>query len=157
MDQFALIDDEDYERVITLRWIARKRVRKSRTVYYVSAYIGNRKDIRLHTFLIGKKEGLEIDHIDGNPLNNQKNNLRFVTNSQNQYNRFKQPNCASKYKGVYYSKMKKRWISLINVDKKCIYLGMFKTEEMAAITYNKKLIEISGECGRLNIIENESM
>lgn len=74
----------------------------------------------------------QIDHIDGNPLNNSLDNLRVVTHQQNQWNR-------TKAKGYY--KQAEKWRAEIRLNNKNIYLGLYKTESEAHTAYLKaKLI-----------------
>ncbi len=81
------------------------------------------KHLRLHIFLLGKKEGFEIDHINGNGLDNRIENLRFVTRKQNSMN--------NKKKGYSFLRTRGKWRARIMVDGKEIHLGLFKTEEEA--------------------------
>ena len=89
-----------------------------------------------------------LDHIDGDQLNNNIENLRAVTLSQNQWNRKKIKITSSKYKGV--TKRSKKWEVCIKINKKSIYLGLFNSEIDAAIAYNEKAIELFGEYAKLN-------
>ena len=73
-----------------------------------------------------KNPKLQIDHIDGNRLNNHINNLRVVNHQQNQFNR-------TTAKGYY--KDKTKWHSQIQLNKKVIYLGLYTTEEDARKAY----------------------
>lgn len=88
---------------------------------------------RLAYFIYHGVDPLEkqIDHIDGNPLNNKIDNLRPVTNSQNQMNRGFQSNNKSGIIGVYWHKGIKKWESYINVKKKKKNLGYFDDIEEA--------------------------
>jgi len=66
-------------------------------------------------------KNIKIDHRNCNGLNNQKANLRIVTNRQNSLNRQKRINCSSEYKGVYWNKKAKKWYAKIKINKKlCI-------------------------------------
>ena len=77
---------------------------------------------------------LQIDHIDGDRLNNNIDNLRIVTNQQNQWNQ-------TKAKGYYWSKFHKKWRAVIGIDYKRLYLGYYTSEEEAHQAYvNAKLI-----------------
>lgn len=72
-------------------------------------------DIYLHQFILGKKEGYIIDHINRDRLDNRLANLRHCTHLINNRN--------SKAIGVYWSKHRKKWIPSITVNYKNIYLG----------------------------------
>jgi hypothetical protein len=76
---------------------------------------------------------LEIDHIDSDSLNNNINNLRLVSNRQNQQNRFKQK--LQQKIGYSFYKRDNKWKSYIRINKKLIYLGLFTNEEDAAQIY----------------------
>lgn len=100
-----------------------------------------------------------VDHIDGNGMNNKIENLRSATKLQNQYNRKKQDNTFSKYKGVAKASWiketskKMTYVCNIRAGKKNYWLGTFDTEKEAALAYNEKAKELHGEFARLNIIE----
>ena len=93
---------------------------------------------------------LFVDHIDHNGLNNQKYNLRIATHSQNCQNRRPCKNSSSKYRGVCWHKKNKKWTAHIKIDKKTIYLGIFESEEDAAMAYDAKAKELHGEWTYLN-------
>lgn len=82
----------------------------------------------------------QVDHIDQNKLNNNVNNLRWVTNQLNQrnINKYKRK-CSSIYKGVCLNK--NLWGSSIMVNLKKIYIGSFKTEKEACLAYNEYIIK----------------
>ncbi len=78
-----------------------------------------------------------IDHIDRNPLNNNIENLREVTKSENGFNRGKNKNNTSKYKCVTYMKDKKKWKAYIKINGKQKHLGYFMAPELAYEAYCK--------------------
>lgn len=142
-----IIDDEDFIRVSLFSWVDGG----SRLQGFVKGKI-----ISLANFL--KRDNLKYDHKDRNYLNNQKDNLRECTNSQNMANRDKYFSFyTSQYKGVRYRKgrkyHKKPWHAEIKINKKQKHLGSFKTEEEAAITYNLFAKQLFGEFAVLNVIE----
>lgn len=96
-------------------------------------------------------EKMEIDHINGIPLDNRLENLRLATHSENMMNQRKTRG-SSKYKGVHWNKQYKKWTTGIKINKKVQYLGSFDNEEDAAEAYNKKAIELFGDRARLNVI-----
>ena len=91
---------------------------------------------------MGKKKGFEIDHINGNGLDNRKSNLRFVTPRQNLQNMHTKR--YSKYPGVTWHKINHRWMAQIKINGRPIYLGYFNNEYEAYLAY-KKAIEKLGE------------
>jgi hypothetical protein len=97
-------------------------------------------------------EQCHVDHIDRNPLNNNPNNLRIATASQNQSNKMGKSiiNSTSKYKGVSYFKETKSWKTTIQKEGKSFHGGYFKTEKDAAKKYNELAIEYFNEFAFLN-------
>lgn len=87
--------------------------------------------------------GVCLDHIDCNPLNNKIENLRLATNLQNRVNSSYMGNTKSGYKGV--RKRRYGWEAVIGFNGKKIYLGNYRTVELAKEVYDKKAIELYGE------------
>lgn len=144
----AIIDDEDYVLLSNYIWYAKK----DKNSWYAAA---NKYDeakhtiIKMHQIILGKRKGYVIDHINGNGLDNRKENLRFVTRSQNKMN---QQNTygSSKYKGVSWHKNAKKWTSYIRHNGKLTHLGLFSSEEEAARAYDSKAKELFKEFASLN-------
>lgn len=122
----TLVDDEDFDYLNQYKWHCNKG--------YVSR-TGNNKHLRMHRVIMHVQGDLQVDHIDGNPLNNQKNNLRICTSSQNNKNKKTPHTNTSGFRGVSYHVSNKKWQSQIQVDGKQIHLGYFKTPEEASISY----------------------
>lgn len=103
---------------------------------------------RLAWLLVTEKDpdNMEIDHIDGNPLNNSFENLRLATEAQNAINRKLRSDNKSGFKGVY--QMGKKWAAQIVADKKRIYLGVFSSPELAHAEYLKHASVMHGEFAR---------
>lgn len=144
----AIVDDEDYEKLKAHKWSA------SATGYAVRGFRRNGKSIlvKMHREILGEQcAGLEVDHINGNKLDNRRENLRIATRSQNASNRPKYyKDSSSKYKGVRKAKGRKKWTARICVNRKDIYLGQYETEEEAAMAYNKAAIQYHGQYAKLN-------
>lgn len=148
---YALVDDEDYEKVKNIRWII------DHSGYAVASpnQIPKGKSRRLARIIMGvvnpDQRKIQVDHKDRNILNNQKSNLRLATNQQNLFNSGIYKNNTSGYKGVAASKNK--WCARIKHNGEPIHLGTHKTKEEAALAYNKKAIELFGEFALLNEIK----
>lgn len=140
----ALVDDEDYEMLIGLgvRWCVN------------DGYAFNRVHGRMHRFLVSAPKDTMVDHINGDKLDNRKENLRFATNSQNQANR-KVARGASKFKGVTWQKRaydtsRGYWKAQIVVNGELRYLGKYDTDLDAAKAYNDAAVRFFGEFAHLN-------
>ncbi|MCP4651218.1 MAG: hypothetical protein GY853_14215 [PVC group bacterium] len=153
--KFALVDDEDFKWLMKSNWNlitpkgrkyakTEKCTNKKRVCMYMHIEILKRHS----TF----KEGMDTDHIDGNGINNQKRNLRVCEHNKNLFNRGKQQNNTSGYKGVTWSKVAKKWISQIWCNKNRMHLGLFVDKTEAAKAYNEAAKKYHGEFARLNEI-----
>ncbi len=141
-----LVDDEDYEWLNNFGcwWTCKKGYAQLRK---------NTKIIYMHRLIILKyhKEITNIiDHINRNPLDNRKCNLRFATKAENSYNRDNYMSATSIFKGVTFRKCDKLWEAKIRHNGSYYYLGRHKTERNAAIAYNIKAKELFGEFAKLN-------
>jgi hypothetical protein len=116
---------------------------------YASTNI-NKKTISMTKYILKYNGKDVIDHINGNKLDNRKENLRIVTYTQNAQNKSKRENTTSKYIGVYFRKDRNTWIAEIRVNSKKNYLGKFKTEIEAAKARDIATKKHFGEYGKLN-------
>lgn len=128
------------------------RVFKHGKVFYLRAFVGKPKKLKkFHQMVLPAKEGFVIDHINGNGLDNRKENLRYVTLSQNAMNRSADFGKSVKSKGV--AMAKNRFRAKIMVRGKSYSLGCFSTEIEAAQAYNKAALLHFGEYARLNVFD----
>lgn len=136
------IDLEDYKTVSLYTWN-----QNSKTGYWSAP-----KGLYLHSLIMNtqKEKGQVIDHIDGNPSNNRKSNLRICTVSENGFNRSKQKNNTSGVKGVSWDKKSQKWLAQIMSNCKQYRIGLFDTIKEASDAYDAKAIELHGEFARLN-------
>lgn len=104
----------------------------------------------MHRVLLDAPREAEVDHINGNPLDNRRANLRLCSRQQNSRNRHSRFG-ASPYVGV--ARERKKWFAYINCDGVRTRLGVFHSEAEAALAYNKAAIKLFGEFANLNVIK----
>jgi hypothetical protein len=141
----ALVDDEDFDRISQWKWHFSDG--------YAARHSEGSRPVRMHREIMQPSDGLEVDHIDGNKLNNCRSNLRLATHGQNMRNRKLQTGGTSQYKGVVWYAQTSRWQAKIQVDRKTIHLGYFADEIDAARAYDKAACTHFGEFARLNFEE----
>jgi hypothetical protein len=144
--QVALVDEADYPRVVEHRWY----VRNQHGRHYVATHVAGHRNavVLLHRFLLAPPPGLHVDHIDGNPLNNTRANLRFCSNAENARNRAKNRRGRHPYKGI--ACVKGRWTAQLACDGLRYYKCGFKTPEEAASAYDALARQHHGAFARLN-------
>jgi hypothetical protein len=143
----ALVDDEDFERASASGpW----HLHTSRGRSYAVHSVTSTSKRWLHRIIAGAGVGQEVDHLNGDGLDNRRANLRLCTHAENGRNRAKQrPPASSKYKGV--SRYHDRWRATIGIgNHKLRSLGYFKTEDEAADAYDVAAKELFGEFARVN-------
>lgn len=109
--------------------------------------------VKMHRLIMSAPKGVEVDHINGNPLDNRRENLRLCSHAQNMANRKVNSTSASGYKGVNYDKnmsRRKRWAASIHHEGRRIKIGRYFTKEEAARAYNKVASKLKGDFARLN-------
>jgi len=150
----ALVDDDDFDYLNQFKWYAsvydgkvyaKRNVKDSETkrvkriiMHRVIMNIDSTKDV--------------IDHINGNGLDNTKENLRVCSHGQNMKNRTSVKNSSSKYLGVSFCKKSKKFHVKIESKGVKYDLGRHLNEKEAALIYNAKAIELHGEFANLNKI-----
>lgn len=108
------------------------------------------KRAALHRLVLGSPVGEDVDHINGDRLDNRKNNLRICSRAQNNFNRGLTDKNRTGYKGVYYHKAAKKFAARIQFMRKSYHLGLFNSKLDAADAYDKAAYKYFGEFARLN-------
>lgn len=144
---FTLIDEEDQDLVSRLR--LNPLFLPGRAIPYVCARF--RREVKktyLHRILLDAGPGETVDHINHNPLDNRRSNLRIATPAQNTANRRPVAGYTSRFHGVH--RVQAGWAAFISADRRRKNLGTFDTEEMAARVRDAAAIKMHGEFATLN-------
>ncbi len=143
--KYTLVDNDDYEMLNMHKWYVKKGENTFYAVRSIFLKNGKQTTLRMHRLLIDAPNGLEVDHEDGNGLNNQKSNIRLATRSQNRMNRPKQSRNTSGFKGVSWDKTHKVWMAYITLNSVQKNLGYFKSKQEAYQVRREASIEYHKE------------
>ena len=145
----TIVDDEDYEELSKYKWhvggvkgytkYAQRKIRIN----------GKRTSISMHVVILASPLGFEVDHKDGNGLNNTKENLRSVKHSDNCKNRKKRKDSTQTFKGIRKRK-NGTWRARIYSNGNKIIIGSFQNEFDAASAYDRAAIKYHGEFAKTN-------
>jgi hypothetical protein len=145
----TLVDDADFRALAYFKWYA---LRGAKGVYAARRNVPGELPtiILMHRYLLNAPEGVEVDHIDNDSLNNVRANLRLATKSQNgaSTRRFDETGQVKKSRGIGFYRGK--WTASIKVNGKSIYLGRYETEAGAKAAYDAAALKHFGEFARLN-------
>jgi hypothetical protein len=141
---FAIVDDEDFDFISKWKW----RASGGNRGHFYAARVERTQDglhikaVNMHRVINNTPDGLVTDHINGNTLDNRRENLRASTFTQNSYNCPRSKNNRSGYKGVSWDKNTNKWRAQMVVQGKKICLGYFANPKDASIVYeNRAAIE----------------
>ena len=147
----ALVNKDDFKRLSQYKWHYNSRGYATRQEY-LGKVNGKykQKTICMHREVNNTPVGKDTDHINGNKLDNRRENLRTCSRSQNVMNGLR----TGKYTGVsfFHNKARnwKRYSARITVGQKTTFIGYYRTAEEAALAYNDVATKYHGEFARLN-------
>lgn len=156
--QEIIVDNEDYGELNKFAWCAQK----SRHTIYARRRLpvasGKGNIVYMHRVIVGAKQGEQVDHINGDGLDNRRENLRLCTHTENVRNARVRKDNTSGYKGVCWHKRDKKWRAAIRINGKPMWLGYYISKEEAARAYDEAAIKHFGEFAYLNFpIKGESI
>lgn len=143
----AIVDEQDFDKIKDYKWSS-IFCGKAKSPYAVSSHFG--KIVYMHRIVMGAKSDQFVDHIDGNGLNNSRENLRFATTSQNNMNQCKRSDNTSGHKGISWCPDREKYQVYINIDRKRKSLGRYKTLEEAIYVRDRAVKAHYGEFAREN-------
>jgi hypothetical protein len=142
----TIVDDEDFEELSKHKWHCSHGY--AARSYWCAPY--KHKTIFMHREIMCVPPEMDTDHINGNELDNRRENLRICVHAENRRNSKKNANNISGYKGVSWSKGHEKWKAVIKISYKQEHLGYFKNVLDAARAYDKAAKNIFGEFARTN-------
>lgn len=153
---YAKISPQDAELILRHKWrVSQGRKGRSRHIirYAVTQRVesGVYTRIKMHRLIMNPPDGMHVDHINGDGLDNRRENLRVVTPQLNQANSRKHLPGGSRFKGVCWHAGARKWRAYIAPERKQIHLGLFDSEIEAAEAYDKKARELFGEHAFTNL------
>lgn len=146
----AIVDDTDAAAVQQYKWHASKT---SDGHYYARGYVqqGDKwVKVYMHRFLTGVSRGAVVDHINGDTLDNRRDNIRVCTQAENMRNQRARVARPGSRKGVSFDRARNKFQAYINVNGKRISLGRFATEDEAVAAHNAAALVHHGEFAVLN-------
>ena len=150
-EQVTLVDDEDFDYLNQWSWC----ILADKWTLYACRRENKKTLLLMHRVLMKTPKGLVVDHKDHNGLNNQKDNLRNCTQSQNSCNMQSRKNFTTK--GVSHRRKRSgelgNFSAYITIDGRKKWLGTYKTDYEAALVYNAAAILQYGEFANLNKVD----
>lgn len=149
----ALVDPADFDELTQWKWCALNASGERFYAYRVSKRGGVQKSHLMHRQILGAGNGVYIDHLNRNSLDNRRSNLRACSQAQNCLNRvgYKKSK-TSRFKGVWWQRPNEKWCASFRHK----YLGIFLDEEAAARAYDAAALAYSPEFALLNFKEENA-
>lgn len=136
----TIVDDKDYRLLKQWKWHATARKTKNDIYVYAARFAvvdGKETTIRMHREVSNASLGQEVDHRNGNTLDNRRKNLRVCTHAENmRASRRKMKGASSRYKGVWWASDRKKWAAGLKWKGANLKMGQYDTQEDAAVAYN---------------------
>lgn len=150
--KFAIVDDEDYDWLSQWKWyFSHGYAKRDRHICMVGKK-EKKERIYMHRLINKTGSNVTTDHINGDKLDNRKENLRCCTDAQNNMNKsIRKDSVGSKFKGVKWHKVNKNWNARLFGK----HIGVFRSEIEAAIAYNRAAISQCGDFAKLNLVSQD--
>lgn len=127
-NHLTVVDEKDFAYLSQFCWYFHKG--------YARRLVWKGSPVLMHREILGLKNSrMCVDHVNGNPLDNRRLNLRIASRSQNAKNQRTRPDNTSGYKGVSWHERLKMWKTQIQVNKNKKHLGVFNSKEEAYMIY----------------------
>ena len=148
-EKFAIVDAADYDYLMQWKW--HTTISNGKCYAARRAWRGGKlRPVYMHREIMRAPKGKQVDHRDGDGLNNTRANLRLATSQQNNMNRRTRKDSKSGYKGVWVDKKTGKWQAQIALNGKRIHLGLFDTPLEASRAYSKAAHKLFGDFAQIN-------
>lgn len=148
--RFAIVDACDIERVAQHSWCTVNTKHGRYAQATIPTEENPERRVYMHRFLMDAPDSVEVDHENGDKLDNRRSNLRLCTRAQNSHNTGLTRANTSGFKGVSFCKQTGRWVAQIQAQGRYIKIGRFDTPNAAACAYDTAARKYQGEFARLN-------
>lgn len=148
----AFVDDSDYEILSRWSWSAHREIYTYYAVRNIQMPNSKKQTIRMHRVILSAPDGVEIDHVNRNGLDNRRSNLRLCNHTENLMNQRLRSDNETRLKGVGIEKrnINKRFRARIMINRKRVYIGSYQIAEDAARAYDRAALEYYGEFAMTN-------
>ena len=143
----AIISSADAHLVERHNWVV--VIKKCNKIYAYRSIgpRGKQRTIYMHRVIMNAPDGYEVDHVNGDGLDNRRQNMRLVTHQQNLCNQLISSKNRSGFRGVSWDKNMKTWRAQITVHYKMKFLGLFESAESAHAAYVEASKMLHGQYG----------
>ena len=141
----AVVDDEDFIWLSSWKWFAIRDVDR-----FYAARNSKKRLVRMHRSLMNPTYSMDVDHINGNGLDNRRENLRVCSRRENARNSRKRCKGSSMFKGVCLDRQYGTWRASVRFNRKLINIGRFRNEEEAARAYDNAAEQYFGVFAHVN-------
>ena len=145
----AIIDADDVPLVSAFNWTADVNQWTVYATRWDRLADGKQRATKLHRFILTAPDGMVVDHINGDGLDNRRANLRLATSAGNAHNRRINKNNLSGFKGVRWNKAAQKWQAQIALGGKDHYLGLFDAPEAAHAAYVEAATRLHGDFAKM--------
>lgn len=143
----ALVDAADYPRLAQHTWFMSQ---EGYAVGLLPNGHGKFALLYMHRVILQPAPGELVDHINSNPFDNRRQNLRLASSHQNHQNRRVKSNSHTELKGVGWHKEREKYYARIQLQGIRVHLGYFQDAATAALAYDEAARTLFGEFARPN-------
>lgn len=152
---FALVDDGDFDSLSQFKWHVRETGQRRYAIR--RQYGGSPQWIRMHRQIVTALPDEEVDHLNGDGLDNRRKNLRNCSHRENcRAFKSKTQQTSSQFRGVTWHAKAQKWAAQVKMNGRCFYVGLFEGERAAAVARDAKAVELFGSFAGLNFPVNKN-